>query len=169
MSSGLRPRAARQAYAAEHEHLRGERERLLRNEWIRSAPGYVDLVVLGCLVLAALVAAVWLVGTRPTDPHLNAALLVGGLLGSGSASLVSVGRPSGWWPIPGARWIWRVAALSGPVAAQVVAVLVDGWFEGALPTTQPDRLLVGFASGAAAWRLLGTARVMVVPTARPGA
>lgn len=168
MSSGLGPREAKRAYVGEHERLHAERDRLLRSDRLRSAPGYGDLVLLGCVLWGALVAAVWLVGTRPTDGHLNAALLIGGLLGSGSAALVSVGRPSGWWPLPGARWIWRGAALSGPVAALAIALLVDGWFQDALPPTQTDRLLIGFAAGAAAWRLMRAPRGVTVPTPRPG-
>jgi hypothetical protein len=166
MSSGLGPREAQQAYVAEHERLHAERDSLLRTDRLRSAPGYGDLVVLGCVVLGALVAAVWLVGTRPTDGRLNAALLVGGLLGSGSAALVSVGRPSAWWPLPGARWIWRGVALSGPVAALAVAVLVDGWFQHALLPTLTDRLLIGFAAGAAASRLMRAPKGVAVPTPR---
>src|SRR4051794_10177237 len=137
MTSGSGPQEARRL-EAEHERLRALR---LREDWLRSVPSHLDVIAVACLVSGAVVGAIWLVGTRATEGRLDAALLVGGLLGSGSAALVLAGRPSPWWPSPGARWIWRGGALSGLGAAQVVGVLLEGWVEATLGTPS-DRLLV---------------------------
>lgn len=111
---------------------------------------------------AALVAAVWLLGADVTDERLSVIMLTGGLLGSGSAALMVIGRPSRWWPIPGARWMSRFHAVSGVIAAQGVYLLLGNEPLDALPAAQSDRLLVGFVAGIAAWKFLSPHRTVVV-------
>jgi hypothetical protein len=168
MTSGSGPQAARQAYIAAHERFAAESERLRRAEWARSAPGSLDLIIVSVLVAGALAAAVWLVGTSPEDGPFSAVMLVGGALGSGCPALVSVGHPSPWWRMPGSRWVWRFAALSGAFAAQAVFLLVggSGWLD-ILPAGQSDRLLIGFVVGAATWRCMHRLRVVATPESAP--
>src|SRR4051812_23536760 len=161
MSSGSGPRAASQAGATQHERFSAEREHLLRAQRAGSAPGHADLVAVALLVSCALGAALWLVGTPPADGPVSSAMLVGGLLGSGSVALMSAGRPSPWWPLPGSWWVWRLAVLSGPLAAQAIYVGLIELLD-VLPATQSDRLLLGFVAGVAIWRFVRPARLVAV-------
>jgi hypothetical protein len=122
-------------------------------------PGYPDLFVMALLTSGGLVAAVWLVGTQPSGSSLSVAMIVGGVLGSAPGALAGVWRPvfASWGTRAPATalWLWRACVLVGPlVAGQLSLVLAGNILGVGLPATQPDRILLGFAAAAIAWRYL---------------
>jgi hypothetical protein len=116
----------------------------------------VDVVVLAAVLACALAAALWLTGREPVEGTLSPELGLGGLLASSAAGLVrATGRDGSGFELPFGRWFYLVVALTaGPCAALLVRPL-EPFLPGQpklVPASVADRLVLGFALGAAAWR-----------------